>query len=638
MSSFGARSILPRWSLPAALLVLYAGALALVWLAALDQGWRLVGDDAIIVLRANDTMSTSPPLTGMPSAFSQWSNAADPFHPGPWPLWALSPALAVFGADEGGALLATWVIAVAALVVITRISYVLGGPATAAWALVVAAVFQATLAQRPMWGPLTPAMAALPLLALCFVTWAIVRGHDRWWPGWFVIATFVAHADLSFSTGVVALGLLALVSTLRRWRRASASGAPTTPSWVWWVSAGVLVVLWSPILIDAIVDDGGNLAELWAAAGAGEPVAGPGRALYGLGHVATGEWSGGALGSPVAALALIVLVVAGATMLIRSRSWRHVALVATALVGVLGVLVGQVMTPAAAGVQSLYLLPLDAVAAFSLFAVGVVGAAGLDELTRSAPRPVRWIGAAAMVGGSVALVGAAVGSADRSPSLWYLSWSFDSIEPVSTQVGAEVPEGPVRWQPMGGFDATSVAHGVALPLLDHGVDLRVEAPLGKYYGAHRVVDGSERTVLYLTLGDGGPPGGIDALEVARWEDPDRDATAEQAVRRRAATAVRTAGAAFTPQASSFAVGTAAVGAGAAVDPGSGGVLSDDVVIAFGQELLDDPRRVEALSDDAIGALLHQGLLEAPPGVDRWQTGLGGGSVIKVWSATIPEGA
>ena len=89
---------------PALMVAVFAGVLAFVWLSALADGWRLVGDDAIIVLRSSDTLSGAPPLTGMPSAFSQWSGAADPFHPGPWPLWALSPVLAVFGADEGGAL------------------------------------------------------------------------------------------------------------------------------------------------------------------------------------------------------------------------------------------------------------------------------------------------------------------------------------------------------------------------------------------------------------------------------------------------------------------------------------------------------------------------------------------------------
>ncbi|MFM7069900.1 MAG: hypothetical protein ACKOYM_10630, partial [Actinomycetes bacterium] len=88
-------------------------------------------------------------------------------------------------------------------------------------------------------------------------------------------------------------------------------------------------------------------------------------------------------------------------------------------------------------------------------------------------------------------------------------------------------------------------------------------------------------------------------------------------------------------ASSFAVGTAVIGAGVAVDPGPRGVLDNDVVIPFGEQILDDPDRVEEFSDDAIAALIHQGLLEAPTGVDRWDEGLGAGSVIKVWSAPLP---
>lgn len=47
--------------------------------------------------------------------------------------------------------------------------------------------------------------------------------------------------------------------------------------------------------------------------------------------------------------------------------------------------------------------------------------------------------------------------------------------------------------------------------------------------------------------------------------------------------------------------------------------------------------VAGLSDDAIAALIHQGLIEAPAGVDRWQTSLSGGSVIRVWLSTLPAG-
>ena len=81
-------------------------------------------------------------------------------------------------------------------------------------------------------------------------------------------------------------------------------------------------------------------------------------------------------------------------------------MVVTALTGVMGVLVGQVATPAAAGIQPLYLLPLDVVSAFALFVVGVVGVAGVREMTQSVPPVVRNLGAGAMVLGSVALVGA----------------------------------------------------------------------------------------------------------------------------------------------------------------------------------------------------------------------------------------
>ena len=254
-------------------------------------------------------------------------------------------------------------------------------------------------------------------------------------------ATLVAHADLSFSTGIVALGILALGSTLRRWRRAKAVGIAVTPRWVWGLSAGVIVALWSPILIDAAINDGGNLAELWAAAGADVPVAGPGRSLYGAWYVVSGDWIQQEVLGPALVVVLSALVVTGCTAPVRNRSRSHALLVATALTGVIGVLVGQAVTPAAAGVQPLYLLHLDAVAAFAFFAMGVVGAAGLRRAGarhtaspakgrggrggRRIGRPRRWIGP---------------DHEGSGPETWYLGWSFDSIAPLSEQLST------VGWQ------------------------------------------------------------------------------------------------------------------------------------------------------------------------------------------------
>jgi hypothetical protein len=79
---------------PDRLLTLAAGAAAAIpiivaTLVALVEGWPLIGDEAVIAVRALDVLSTSPPLVGQYSVAS--GSAGTVTHsPGPMLYWLLA--------------------------------------------------------------------------------------------------------------------------------------------------------------------------------------------------------------------------------------------------------------------------------------------------------------------------------------------------------------------------------------------------------------------------------------------------------------------------------------------------------------------------------------------------------------------
>ena len=213
------------------------------WVSAWRAGYRLIGDTAVVSLRAQDVVGPGSPVLGMPSAFSSWSTLADPAHPGPLVFWVLAPTARFLSAADG-ALLGTFLLAILSAIWIIRISNRrlgrLGAPAAA-----IAVLAATRLGSFTIWEPINPTMAVLPALALCFATWSVLDGEDWAWPWLLAAASFTIQADLSYLPSSLCLILLAAAGTGVRWKKAWS----TTPearhkirSVIYW-SLGVVVVL-----------------------------------------------------------------------------------------------------------------------------------------------------------------------------------------------------------------------------------------------------------------------------------------------------------------------------------------------------------------------------------------------------------
>lgn len=642
-------------------------ALAIIAWHASTSRWRMIGDSAVTTLRGRDVLSGDTPLLGMPSGFSGWSSAADPFHPGPVALWVLAPTK-LFGAGEGVVLVIGWLVLVASTVVIAAAARRVAGWWAAAGAVGTAVALQLTVVYSPIWSTIPPVLAIGPALALCFVAWAVADGRTTWWPALVLIGAMVAGADLAYATVVVPLVVLAAARTIRDERSARSRSAPSTVSRRTVILTVLAVVVTCALPVaEAVANGGGNLSELLAAAGARVPAAGFDRAAKGLGEIAYPDalpffyflrflirsiidapvvvrvvlalalvaayWRGlrgRRLAGPVigcivvatllsATVALVLIGAVAALGLVRLAvlGFREprpgtLPLLAVAGAAILGALFGQWQTPVAAPDQPQYLFPVQVAGAITWFTMGWLicrGAAAL--LARRAEPPSPRLAAlpryvpVALVGISIVAL-AATGATTEDT---YLQPTARGLGSVAGQVGDELPDGAYRWQQLGGPDVTATSHGMVLRLIPEGIIPHVGAADAKYYSTGRALDGSERGALYLTLGSGPAP--VDgAREVARWVPP---TAVDAAVVATLAERIRARGLVVRPAANSGQLGSVALGFGGISAP-EGVVVDDDYTSDLGERLRDDPQALEALRDEAIIELADQDLVD-----DSWLT-------------------
>ena len=236
-------------------------------LQALDNRWLPLADDAIIALRAYDVFSTHPPLVGQYSVASIPS-VGSVYSPGPMLYWLLAPGARLFGPTG-----------VALTVGLTNIASVMGAVALArrrgGLVLMFATAFGLALMCRSLPAqslqvPWNPYIGLLPLTLLAFLAWSLARGEPRLLAVSVLVTSFLVQCHLTFaipSLGLLALGTLGLFAQRRSWR----ATAPRR-----WLVAAVLAgaACWSAPLVDAAVNNPGNLQTLLRTAAAERPALG----------------------------------------------------------------------------------------------------------------------------------------------------------------------------------------------------------------------------------------------------------------------------------------------------------------------------------------------------------------------------
>jgi hypothetical protein len=252
-----------------------AAGLALPYVAAAvrarSAGWLPSGDAGMIGLFARDVLHGPLPLVGTPTTADVYSNGPVVNHPGPIEFYVLALPMLVLGptagmlvwtvfANLGSALVAAWVV------------FRRCGPAIGLWAAVVIAGVAWSQGPAALVDPINSDAGAVALLALAVLAWAVACGDRRLLPLLAVWSAYYSQLHLGNLPIGLALTGWALAAVLVRWaldrsrrgRGPEPTADPTVRWWPWLLGAlGVSVVLWGPVIVDALTGEPSNLRATW---------------------------------------------------------------------------------------------------------------------------------------------------------------------------------------------------------------------------------------------------------------------------------------------------------------------------------------------------------------------------------------
>ena len=286
----------------------------------LQHGWIAVGDGAAIAIRSWDVLGSHGPLVGQ-------MNGAGPgaYDPGPLEYWLNAVPVHL---DPAHGLL--WG---AALCCMAASSLVIEAARRAAgeWAGVLTAGFILAIVARvpqilliPFWNPRFGGMFFMATLA---AAWAVMCGHQRWWPVLVGTASVASQAHLLYAVASATLVLLAFITCL--------TGSYRSRAGYRWALTGLAVgaACWIAPLIQEFTGRPGNLSVLIDSQGSRQQRAG---LVFGLKSMAAAVTRSGWLTGfhpatidvqPAALGAAAVAVAAGSAAVaiwpLRSRSTRR---------------------------------------------------------------------------------------------------------------------------------------------------------------------------------------------------------------------------------------------------------------------------------------------------------------------------
>ena len=496
----------PRWIVPLAVAVA-ALPIVVATVRALADGWLAVGDNANMLIRANDVLTSNHPLLGT------WSSASiaigeDVNHPGPLLFDVLAIPAKLGG--SGGVAVGVALLGIASLAGIGWFAARVGGPRLACWCLAGAAALEWTMGSELLHDPWNPHVVLLPFLLVLVLVVAMVRGDRLALPVAIGVASLVVQTHLTYAVLAPALCGVGLLALAHRYRRDAMRTIV--------VAVVVGCLCWVQPLIDQVAGEG-NLAALAGGVGASDDSVG---AALGTRLVAdvfgTPPWwarpsfeeafrvpplqpthvdgEPNVAGLPSGAVAALTLAaVAGATLgallLARRRrdglatSFVAVAAVATVFVG-FAVVTQPLSTIGITGHQLRYLWPTAILLTVAL---------------AMALAPRRWT--LAVPGALVALVsvlalpasGATAGPANDS-----------DVFPIIRSIGQQLDDLDVR-EPLL-YDTRNVRFAepwtpaMMVLLTERGIDFQIDEEFwGRQLGDGRKADGTARERIYLREGE-----------------------------------------------------------------------------------------------------------------------------------------
>ena len=259
-----------RWLVPVTAVALAIAPVVVATVRALTRGWMAIGDNGLILLRAQDVGTAHHPLLGTWTSASQ---AAGRAISNPGPLWfdVLAPFVRVAGPRVGLAV-AVMLANSAAIVGAAWAAQRAGGQRALVLTTALSAGLAWSMGSELLFDAWQPHAMLLPFWCLLLMCWALAAGHLVMAPFVVGIASLLVQTHLSFVyvvaiSGAASVAMVAVAS----WRVARYGGM----AWrreraaLWRMglaSAAVAVIAWIQPLIDQVAGEG-NLGHLLRSGG-----------------------------------------------------------------------------------------------------------------------------------------------------------------------------------------------------------------------------------------------------------------------------------------------------------------------------------------------------------------------------------
>lgn len=251
------RRPVPLWAL-ALVLAFLTLPLAIAAVALRRPTWFPVLDLAMTELRVRDVGGPDTPLIGLPGRIGTLEEQGS--HPGPLSFYLLAPTYRLLGSSAWALQVAAVVLNAVAMAVSLLLARRRGGLRVVLAVAAVLAVMSTAYGLSVLTEPWNPYMPLLWWVAFLLGAWSVALGDWRVLPVAVFAATFCAQTHLPYlglttvlGAGAVVLGLLHGRGDADSRRRATRAGL---------VSVALAAVLWTPVLVDQVVNDPGNVTLL----------------------------------------------------------------------------------------------------------------------------------------------------------------------------------------------------------------------------------------------------------------------------------------------------------------------------------------------------------------------------------------
>jgi hypothetical protein len=223
--------------------------------------WYPILDLAMTELRVRDVASRHPPLIGLVGRIGPLGRQGS--HPGPLSFWALWPVYRAFGASSWALEVSTVALHVLAMATSLWLAFRRGGIKLVIAVAAVLAVLLHAYGPSTLTQPWNPYLPLIWFIVFLLAAWSVVADDLPMLPVMVFAGSFCAQTHvpyLGLTIGLTAFTILfASWSVYRRRRQQGALRRYTL--WVA-IAAGVLVLVWTPPVLDQIFHTPGNFSVL----------------------------------------------------------------------------------------------------------------------------------------------------------------------------------------------------------------------------------------------------------------------------------------------------------------------------------------------------------------------------------------